>query len=249
MTTNLRIVTTARAIIIGAEILSGKIKDTNSHSLAQTLRQLGIQLCSIETVGDSVGEIAEAVERAQRQADLVVTSGGIGPTHDDKTVEGVARATGSEVELVPALVDLLQAHYGEKYGPAHAGMARAPAGAELLTSQDHPWPIAVKNRIWMFPGVPELFRMKLLVLRRHVRGPSEFFHESLFLGVEETEIKDALDAVATAYPGVEVGSYPKWFHPTHKTQITFDGRSEEQVRQACAAFRQDLPAGWLARER
>jgi molybdenum cofactor synthesis domain-containing protein len=246
MTTALRIAKTARAIIIGAEILSGKVKDTNSHALALTLRQLGVQLCGIETIGDSVEEIAAAVDRARAQADIVITSGGIGPTHDDKTVEGVAQAHGVGIVILPGLVELLRGHYREAYGSVHAGMARAPEGTELLASEDHAWPILVKDRIWMFPGVPELFRMKLLVLRRHIIGPSSFYHESLFLRVEETEVKEALDTVSRAYPDVEVGSYPKWFNPAHKTQITFDGRDLEQVQLACTSFRDGLPAGWFA---
>lgn len=227
-----RQVNTASAVIIGGEILSGKIRDENSHALALTLRQLGIDLVSIEVIPDALPRIEESVKRALATSDVVFTSGGVGPTHDDLTMLGVARALQRELVQSERLRQLFEAHYGENLSQAHLTMARLPEGAELVSVPDIRWPTVVVDRVWVMPGVPELFRMKLLVVRENLVGPQAFFSLSLLLREEESVIKEALDVTVQRFPDVEIGSYPKWFDPRYRTKVTFDSR--ELVRAQLA---------------
>ena len=115
--------------------------------------------------------------------------------------------------------------------------------ARLLGTADIRWPTVVMNNVWILPGVPEIFRMKLAVVRAHLRGAEEFFGRAVFTLLEEAELKPLLDRVVEAHPEVEVGSYPKWFDPTYRTKVTFDGRQADAVQRALEALLALLPEG------
>jgi molybdopterin-biosynthesis enzyme MoeA-like protein len=100
----------------------------------------------------------------------------------------------------------------------------------------------MKN-VWILPGVPEIFRMKLAVVRARVRGPEPFVSRAVFTQLDEAELKPLLDDIVAAHPSVEVGSYPKWFDPSYKTKLTFDGRNAAEVEAATGAFLELLPEG------
>src|SRR5712664_2021525 len=124
---------TAGILLIGNEILSGKITDANAAYLCRELRQLGVDVRRISVVPDEVELIAREVTAQSRDFDVVFTSGGVGPTHDDVTIEGVARAMGVPVVRHPRLVATLERYYRDKVTDAHLKMAEVPEGAELVT--------------------------------------------------------------------------------------------------------------------
>jgi molybdopterin-biosynthesis enzyme MoeA-like protein len=222
----------AAAVIIGAELLSGKVRDENLFALSGTLRALGIELSKVVFCPDKQETIAEEVRTSARKFDVVFTSGGVGPTHDDVTIDGVCEALGVPAVTSPVLEALLTKIYGENTTAAHLRMARIPQGAFLAEAADIRWPTIVAENIWILPGVPELFRMKLVTVRAKLRGPMPFFSHEVFCTVEETEIKPVLDEIVARFPDVEVGSYPKWFDKRYKTRVTFDSRSEERAAEA-----------------
>lgn len=226
------LVETASALVVGGEILSGKIRDKNSGTLALSLRALGISLKKIVVVPDEVETIATEIERLIQMSDIVFTSGGVGPTHDDVTVEGVARALSKRVVQDERFVAFLSGHYGANMTDSHRLMARVPEGARLLFSEDARWPTVTVERVWILPGVPELFQAKMLSVRAHLRGPHPFYSRSVFSRDEEANIKPTIDRVVEAHPQVEVGSYPKWFDPNYRTEITLDARQEALVDAA-----------------
>jgi molybdopterin-biosynthesis enzyme MoeA-like protein len=156
----------------------------------------------------------------------------VGPTHDDVTVEAVARAFQVEVVLDPKLSELLHGVYGDRITDAHLLMARVPKGAQLRAAPDVEWPTPVMNNVWILPGIPDLFRLKLLSARAWLKGPVPFVSRALFLRVEEPILKPLLDSVVARHPSVEIGSYPKWFDPTYRTQITFDAETPELAQAA-----------------
>lgn len=234
------VVETAAAVIIGAELLSGKIRDENFHALSTTLRALGIALKKVVFCPDDREMIAREIDAVRRHHDVVFTSGGVGPTHDDVTIEGVSQALGVETVQSPQLEALLKQVYGEAINDTHLTMARIPQGALLEEGAGIRWPTIVAHNIWILPGVPELFRMKLAAIRSRLTGPIPFFTEELFCRVEETELKAELDAVVAGHPQVEVGSYPKWFDKRYKTRLTFDARSRELAVAAAEAARRLL---------
>lgn len=227
-----QIVENAAALVIGSELLSGKVRDENLYALSQTLRALGIRLDRVIICPDDRKTIARDVAELRRNHDIVFTSGGVGPTHDDVTIDGVADALGVPVVESPSLRAAIERHYGGKSSDVHLLMARTPEGAKLVESESVRWPTIAADNVWILPGVPELFRMKLMVVRERLRGPVPFFTEVVLCRVEETEIKAELDAVVLAHPHCEVGSYPKWFEPRFKTRLTVDARSESEARLA-----------------
>lgn len=241
------VVRTAAALIIGNELLSGKTREENLAPLAKTLRSLGVRLSRTVVVEDDLETIAGEVAALHRAYDVVFTSGGVGPTHDDVTLQGVADGFGVPLEPHPHLVSLLHAVYGERCTDEHLLMARAPAGAELVSSSEIKWPVVVMHNVWVLPGVPELFRMKLSVARDHLRGPAPIVSRELFTHLEEPELKPLLDRVVAEHATVEIGSYPKWFDPTYKTKVTFDGRDVPAVEAAHAALLALLPEAAVAR--
>src|SRR6267378_3445919 len=124
---------TAGIILVGNEILSGKIEDANAVYLCRELRRLGMDVRKIAVIPDDVDVIAAEVAAAHRAWDVVFTSGGVGPTHDDVTIEGVARALGVAVVRHPELLALLERYYRDKLTDAALRMAEIPEGAELIT--------------------------------------------------------------------------------------------------------------------
>ncbi|MBN2195678.1 MAG: competence/damage-inducible protein A [Polyangiaceae bacterium] len=238
-----RVVHTAAAVVVGNEILSGKVRDTNVVELARTLRGLGIRFSRVVVVADDCAEIAAEIAALRASHDVVFTSGGVGPTHDDLTIAAAAAAFGVEIVISEAMADILRAHYGARCRDEHLRMARVPAGAWLARVPDSQWPAIVMRDVWLLPGVPEVFRAKLEVIRAWLRGPAPFFTRAVYLATEESEVVSVIDTVAAAHPQVEVGSYPRWEPSDHRTKITFDARESLLVEAACADLLARLPAG------
>jgi molybdenum cofactor synthesis domain-containing protein len=241
-------VRTAAALLIGNELLSGKTQEQNLMELARSLRALGIRLERVSIIGDDRAEIAAEVRALSARFDVVFTSGGVGPTHDDVTLEAVADAFGVAAKLDPAMSAILAQAYGERFVDSQQRMASIPDGAELKHSSELRWPTVVMRNVWLMPGVPELFRMKLVIVREHLSGPGPIFSRALFTRCEEPELKPLLDDTVAAHPRVEIGSYPQWFDKEYKTKVTFDGTERAEVDGAFATLAAALPPGAVVRQ-
>src|SRR5882724_3928359 len=156
---------TAGIVLIGNEILSGKIADANAAYLCRELRALGVEVRRISIIPDEVELIAREVAAHSREYDLVFTSGGVGPTHDDVTIEGVARAMGVGVVRHPLLVAALEGHDRDGLNDAHLKMTETPEGAELVGGEPLRFPTILMRNVYILPGVPEIFRAKFDALR------------------------------------------------------------------------------------
>jgi molybdenum cofactor synthesis domain-containing protein len=236
------VVSRASAIVVGSELLSGKVAEANVHALAKMLRALGIRLEEVLVLPDDTERVAAAVRAHSDAHDVVFTSGGVGPTHDDVTLEAVGLAFGVPVHRDPELVRLLTSAYPDRLEQA-SRMALVPMGAVLHSTEDIRWPTVVMRNVWVLPGVPEIFRMKLDVVRRFLVGPRPIFSREVYTRLDEVDVKDLLDAVVRQHPSVEVGSYPKWFDPSYKTKVTLDSADEAALEAACEALLAGLPAG------
>jgi len=235
---------TAAALVIGNEILSGKVEEANLVALARALRGAGVLLRRVVMVLDEVDTIAEEVKALSASHDWLFTSGGVGPTHDDVTIEAVAKAFGVGVVSSPPMEAMLRAHYGDACTAGHLRMALMPEGAALETTTDVTWPTIRLRNTWLLPGIPEVFRMKLPVVLSHLGGDGRAFVSfAVYLQLDEGEIKPLLDRVVADYPDVSVGSYPKWHATDYRTKITFDGREEARALAARDAFAASLPPG------
>jgi molybdenum cofactor synthesis domain-containing protein len=234
---------TAAALIIGNELLSGKVDEANLPLLARTLRGLGVELKRVVMVLDDVDTIAKEVRELAASHDWLFTSGGVGPTHDDVTIEAVAKAFDMKVVSSPEVETLIRAHYGDRCTPGHLRMALMPEGATLEASPEIRWPTLRVNNTWLLPGIPEAFRMKLPLVMSRISAGKPYISRAVYTQMEEGHLRPLLDAVVAAFPDVGVGSYPKWRDPSYKTKLTFDGRDEAKVNAAADAFIATLPEG------
>src|SRR5262249_45507494 len=160
---------TGAIVVIGNEILTGKSQDQNASFLINELYRLGVALRRVVVIADDVGEIAATVRDCSERFDYVFTSGGIGPTHDDVTIEGVARAFGRSVARQPELASLIKSYFGEDVDEARLRMADAPERAALVYAEGLRWPVVLVENVYILPGVPELFRSKFEALRERFR--------------------------------------------------------------------------------
>lgn len=237
----------AAALVIGNELLTGKVCEANVVALARTLRTLGIVLRRVVIVLDDVETIAREVTALAKTHDWLFTSGGVGPTHDDVTIEGVARAFGVPVVSSPEMEAMIRAVYGERCTEGHLRMALMPQGATQEATTEIRWPTLRLENTWIMPGVPEIFRMKLAVVAEKVAEKTGrragYVSRAVYTRLDEGDLKPLLDAVVARFPEVEVGSYPKWMDPRYKTKVTFDGRDVPLVEAAAEAFASSLPQG------
>ena len=222
----------AAALIIGNEILSGKISDTNTSFLAQGLFELGIELRRVVVCGDDVQTICDELNALRTSHDLVFTSGGVGPTHDDVTIEGVASAFGRAVVQSEAVVKVIRHYYGDRATEAHLRMANMPEGSEMLRSAEAPWPTVVIENVFVLPGVPEIFKLKFTDLRKRLDDGEGFHSQSVYTRSGEGEIAELLERVAGRFPTVMVGSYVKWGAEDYRTKITFDSHDPKAASEA-----------------
>lgn len=234
---------TAAALVIGDELLSGKIQDENVAFLGRELFALGIRLRRVVMCPDDVEQIARDVRALAADHDLVFTSGGVGPTHDDVTMEGLATAFGRPLVRAPEVEAMLRGFYGDRITEGHLRMATMPEGATLVRTAAIPWPIFVLENVYVFPGVPELFRMKFPALRERIGSDAAFVTRELYTRCDEGEIAVALAEVQRAHPDVAIGSYPRWRDDVRRVKLTFDGTSAEAIERAVAAVLALLPEG------
>jgi len=237
------VVRTAAALVIGNELLSGKIQDENLAPLSKTLRAVGVRLSRAVVIEDDLETIAREVLALHRAYDVVFTSGGVGPTHDDVTIDAVARAFETDVVIDANFARLIEQAYGDQCTESHLRMARVPRGSELVTSAEISWPTVRFANVWVMPGVPEIFRMKLSLVRQRLAGPVTFYSSAVFTCIEESDLKPLLDRVVLAHPEVEVGSYPKWRDPEYKTKVTLDSTDESSKQAALELLLSLLPSG------
>jgi molybdenum cofactor synthesis domain-containing protein len=227
---------TAAILVIGNEILTGKVEDRNVAYLAGELFALGVSLRRVVVCPDVVDVIAEEVRALRASHDVVLTTGGVGPTHDDVTIAAIARAFGRAVVRDASMESMLRAHYRERLTEGHLRMADVPEGAELLRSAEVPWPTVSVGNVIVFPGVPELVRLKFPALRDRLRSAGAFVSRAVFTKCDEGEIAAVLDRVVAAHPNVVIGSYPQWQREGYRTKLTFDGRDPAAVAAAADDF-------------
>src|SRR3989454_6942478 len=190
---------TAGIILIGNEILSGKVVDANASYLCRELRTLGVEVRKISVIPDEVELIAFEVSEHSRAFDVVFTSGGVGPTHDDVTIEGVARALGVPVVRDPRLVRVLERYYRDKVTDAALRMAEIPEGAELITGNGLRFPNVAMRNVYVLPGVPEIFRRKFDAMRERFRD-APIHLRNVFVRIGEGTLAAYLNRLLDDFP-------------------------------------------------
>jgi molybdenum cofactor synthesis domain-containing protein len=227
---------TAAALVIGNELLTGKVDERNLPVLARALFDLGIALRRVVICADDVDTIVEDLHALRRHHDLVFTSGGVGPTHDDVTLRAVASAFGRRLVRSPPLADLLRGYFGERLTDEHLRMADVPEGAELVTSDRVRWPLLKIHNIYILPGQPEVFERKVALLRHHLGADRPFITRAVHSSSEEGEIAALLEEIGARFPDIQIGSYPRWGGGPVRVAVTFDGRDGARVDLAAEAL-------------
>ena len=238
----------AAVVIVGNEILSAKVRDENGPFLLSRLRELGVEARRLLVVADEIDEIVWAVASLRRQVDWILTTGGVGPTHDDVTVAGVARALGRRVVRHPELVALVERHYGAGVEPAAFRLADVPEGAELVYRPGLWIPALQVERIVLLPGVPALCRVQFESVAPRLGG-RPFTLRAVYVSAGEPAIAAALDAVADGHPHVALGSYPRFDREAdHKVKLTLESRDAAAVAKALDELLARLPEGCVLRQ-
>lgn len=224
---------TVAGIIIGNEILSGKFADLNGPYLVTRAREVGADLGRLVTILDDREGIATEVAACAARFDHVVTSGGVGPTHDDVTLEGVARAFGLPIVRHPELRALLESY--DLTNPHAMRMAEVPEGSVLHRTEPGRFPVVQCRNVWILPGVPKLFQAKLEVVLARIGGER---HRTARLYTREPEsaIAERLERVQLAHPSVEIGSYPRYGEGPAFVIITLESRDPGQLDLATGAL-------------
>jgi len=205
---------TAALVVIGDEILSGRTQDKNIAQIARWLQVQGIRLAEVRVVSDGMDTIANAVNALRTAHDYLFTTGGIGPTHDDITVDAVAAALGLKVVIHPAARDMLADYYANKPGgltEARLRMARVPEGADLIPNRMSGAPGITIGNVFLMAGVPHITAQMLDGLTGTLEGGAPLLSETVGCWTAESEVAEILREVEAAHEDCQIGSYP-FFH-------------------------------------
>ena len=220
---------TAALIVIGDEILSGRTHDKNIAQVASWLQVQNIRLAEVRVVPDVHEKIAEAVNALREAHDYLFTTGGIGPTHDDITVDAVAAALGVPVVIHPEARAVLEDYYRDRPGgltEARLRMARVPEGADLIPNRMSGAPGIRIGNVFLMAGVPHITAQMLDALTGTLEGGEPLLSETIGCWVAESEVADVLREAEKAHPACQIGSYP--FFRNGRVGANFVIRSTER---------------------
>ena len=242
----MNILKTSGIIIIGNEILSGKVRDVNSFYLVCELRDLGVDVKRISVIPDEVGTIGKEVAEFSAQYDYVFTSGGVGPTHDDVTMAGIAKGFGVNLVEHEGIKKILYARYKDLLNSSVLKMTEVPEGSEVDFRDNMRFPVVSFKNVIIFPGIPEYMQNKFSMIKERFR--SSIFHlKRLYLNCHESNIAEILNGVVEKYRDVIFGSYPVLGKPDYRVIVTAETKSEDSLKTALRELIDKLPEDVLVR--
>jgi molybdenum cofactor synthesis domain-containing protein len=224
---------TAEILIVGDEILRGEIADENGPWLMRELSDLGAEVRGLSIVGDEPDRIAASVRRCRESGvDYLFVTGGIGPTHDDRTREGVARGLDRSLDTHSRVLEWLEYYYEDDLNDARRRMAELPEDSEAILLEDTPAISFRSDNVYVFPGIPELMK-PLFHQWEEPTGEGDFVSETVTIRALEGDIADPLDDLQTQFPDCQIGSYP---HPDGTLTLKVRGESLGLVTDAKQAI-------------
>jgi len=219
---------TAALVVIGDEILSGRTQDKNVAQIALWLNDHGIRLAEVRIIPDDMERIAATVNELRAAHDYLFTTGGIGPTHDDITVDAIAAAFEVPVIVHPEAHKILEDYYRDRPGAlteSRLRMARTPQGAELLANPSSGAPGVRLGNVFILAGVPHIAASMLAALTGKLEGGRPVVSVTVGARAPESDVADLLRETEEAHPGVAIGSYP--FFKDGRYGANFVIRSED----------------------
>ncbi len=240
-------VPTLTGLVIGDELLSGKVKEENMSFLIQECRKLGVRLDSIHILPDRTGRLAEAIRSASGETDYVVTSGGLGPTHDDRTMDAVARAFEKPVVRNSTYEETLRSVY-QDVDETVLSMADMPEGIDFVWGDSLDIPAARYKNVFILPGDPRLFRSKFSAIRNELRTSHVFHVQNIYVDMNESDLSPMLGQLQEQFPDVDIGSYPTPWNDEYKEMVTIESTDEGSVRNVASTLLDQLPSECIVRQ-
>lgn len=228
-------IVTAAVLVIGDEILSGRTHDRNINYIANHMTRIGIRLCEVRVVPDVEEAIVEAVNTLRARNTYLVTTGGIGPTHDDITADSVAKALGVAIDHDSRAVELLQAYFARRGVEATAArmrMARIPSGAELITNSLSVAPGFMIENVIVLAGVPDIMQVMLDDVTPKLRTGAKMLTATIQLFRPEGDVADLFAAHQKTFPDVAMGSYPSFADGRVSTQLVLRSTDSSLLQRA-----------------
>jgi molybdenum cofactor synthesis domain-containing protein len=224
---------TAAVLIIGDEILSGRTQDTNLNFIARYLATYGVDLAEARVVGDVKAEIIAAVDALRARYDYVITTGGIGPTHDDITADCVAEAFEVPLQENPEIVEMMRVRWGGELNAARRRMARTPEGASLVKNPVQGPPGFQIGNVFVLAGVPMVMRGMMEDVGPRLRTGAVVIARTVRVdGAGEGVIAEPLEALAMSHPDLSIGSYPFFGPEGFGSNLVVRGRDAGKVEAA-----------------
>jgi molybdenum cofactor synthesis domain-containing protein len=231
---------TAGIVIIGNEVLSGKTQDINSHFFCTELRRLGVEVKKISTIEDEIELIGREVGSFSQHYDYVFTSGGVGPTHDDVTIEGIAHGFGLKVVRHPDIERRMRQRFGNQVNEARLRMANVPDGAVLLATEALFAPIINIHNVYIFPGIPSILQERFHAIKEMFRD-APYHLKNVYVRYGEGVIAEMLNNLLVEFPQLMLGSYPVLNLPDYKVKVTLESKDSSYLERALQAFIASLP--------
>ncbi|MGE5218473.1 MAG: competence/damage-inducible protein A [Chloroflexota bacterium] len=231
---------TAGIVIIGNEVLSGKTLDINSHFFCTELRRLGVEVQKISTIQDEIELIGQEVAAFSKRFDFVFTSGGVGPTHDDVTIDGIADGFGLKVVRHPDIERRMRQRLGDQVNEARLRMANVPEGATLLATEALFAPIVNIYNVYIFPGIPKILQERFHAIKERFRD-APYYLKNVYVKYGEGVIAEMLNSLLVKFPQLMLGSYPVLDLPDYKVKVTLESKDPTYLDQALQTFVASLP--------
>ena len=230
---------TAALVIIGDEILSGRTPDANLAYIGKRLNVLGVRLREVRVVPDDEDAIVAAVNQCRGAFDYVLTTGGIGPTHDDITAAAIARAFGRPLirnAEAAAILEKSYARTGLALNEARLSMANTPEGAVLVDNPVSGAPGFQVENVFVFAGVPKIMQAMFESMTHRLAGGEPLKERSVAVDLGEGTIAAALAAVQTRHDDLSIGSYPYYHSGSFGVKLVLRGTDDARLDAAAAAL-------------
>ena len=233
---------TAAMLVIGNEVLSGRTREANGWLAAQQLFDRGCKLSEIAIIPDIESDIVTTLNRLRHRFDAVITSGGIGPTHDDITMQSVAAAFAVDLIEHSFIVQAMNEYYGsDGMNDGRRRMARVPASASLIRCEKSIAPGARIENVYILAGVPDIFASQLDSILDDF-GSTPYLRHEIEVTLPESLFAAELTVIQQHYHDVEIGSYPGRCGPDPCGKICLSSQNSTRLQQACEEIEAMLKA-------
>ncbi len=229
----------AGIVVIGNEVLSRKVADRNTDTILATMARHGVVVAEVAILPDVQERIAAVVADFAARFDLVVTTGGVGPTHDDCTWRAVADALGRPIVRHEPLLAAMKARLGGHVTPEQERMAHLPRGAEVVLEAGAFF--LHVGAVYVLPGVPSMVSRHVEIIAQRHAGDVPVL-ANVYFTAQEWHVVAAIDAVVAGHPGVDIGSYPIFDADDHHLRLTVESGDAAAVRAAVAALIEGIGA-------